>query len=155
MHNHRYWVAASALALLLGSTGADATTLDKLTGQSLTVGNLLFSNIQAPNVSGIGPSAIDVQGVVTVDPLTGAQRTGLRFATSLAQSPSGGPHELTALFTCAIVPPTPGACSPSSGPLYPGFASYYVQNQVQMIIANRKQGFGTTTLQQFEVLYGE
>jgi hypothetical protein len=90
-----------AAAVSLVSVPAEATPLDKLSGQSITVGNLVFSNFSWPSFSGAGPSNIDVQGVVVTDPATGQQQAGLRFVViqSGAQkpfslSPQGGPHEI-------------------------------------------------------------
>ena len=73
---------------------AQATPMDKLIGKSLAVGNLIFSNFAAPSFVGAGPSAIDVQGIVVTDPVTGKQQTGLRFVAPFLVSPKAGPHEI-------------------------------------------------------------
>ncbi len=90
-----------AAAVSLVSVPAGATPLDKLSGQSITVGNLVFSNFSWPFFSGAGPSNIDVQGIVVTDPATGQQQAGLRFVViqggvpkPFSLSPKGGPHEI-------------------------------------------------------------
>jgi hypothetical protein len=64
---------------------AQATPFDKLIGQSLTVGNLIFSGFQAQNYVGVGPSAVDVQAIFVTDPDTGKLQTGLRFVAPISQ----------------------------------------------------------------------
>src|SRR5512140_3167709 len=66
-----------AAAFSLVSVAGEATPLDKLSGQSITVGNLVFSNFAWPSFSGASPSNIDVQGIVVTDPVTGQQQAGL------------------------------------------------------------------------------
>ena len=90
---------AAAFSLL--SVPGEATPLDKLSGQSITVGNLVFSNFSWPFFTGASPSNIDVQGIVVIDPATGKQQTGLRFVVMqsgaskpFSLSPQGGPHEI-------------------------------------------------------------
>ena len=90
---------AAAFSLL--SVRGEATPLDKLSGQSITVGNLVFSNFSWPSFIGAGPSNIDVQAVVVIDPATGSQQAGLRFVVMqsgapkpFSLSPLGGPHEI-------------------------------------------------------------
>jgi hypothetical protein len=90
-----------AAVFTLISVPSEATPLDKLSGQSITVGNLIFSNFSSPNFVGAGPSNIDVQGVILIDPSTGLQQTGLRFVViqsgvpkPFSVSPTGGPHEI-------------------------------------------------------------
>jgi hypothetical protein len=87
--------------LSLVSIPSEATPLDKLAGQSITVGNLVFSNFSWPSFVSASPSNIDVQGIVVTDPVTGAQQAGLRFvviqsgvAMPFSLSPQGGPHEI-------------------------------------------------------------
>jgi len=87
--------------LSLVSIPSEATPLDKLAGQSITVGNLVFSNFSWPSFVSASPSNIDVQGIVVTDPVTGAQQAGLRFvviqsgvAKPFSLSPQGGPHEI-------------------------------------------------------------
>jgi hypothetical protein len=100
-------VRRMAIALLttavfsLVSTSSEATPLDKLAGQSMTVGNLVFSNFSWPSFVSASPSNIDVQAMVVTDPVTGAQQVGLRFVVIQAGvpkpfslSPQGGPHEM-------------------------------------------------------------
>ncbi len=199
-------LAAAALFWAAAMSQAQATTLDKLIGKSLTVGNLVFSNFAAPSFVGAGPSNIDVQGIVVTDPDTGKQQTGLRFVAPFSQSPNGGPHEIvlnvlyvvtdtsgqlntiaqamnaTAVGQAAVyyftqASPAPGfiadaalafmdtciaggafACvnTPASAALYAGNSTFYVEHQVQLLISNRKGVTGgATTLQEFDVLYGE
>jgi hypothetical protein len=88
-------------ALTFVSIPSEATPLDKLAGQTITVGNLVFSNFAWPSFVSASPSNIDVQGIVVTDPLTGAQQAGLRFvviqggvAQPFSLSPKGGAHEL-------------------------------------------------------------
>jgi hypothetical protein len=99
-------VGASIAVLLCGAISyAQATTLDKLFGKSLTVGNFVFANFAAPSFTGAGPSNIDVQGVVLTDPDTGKQQTGLRFVIvpgPFSLSPSGGPHEVGFLIDYSV-----------------------------------------------------
>jgi hypothetical protein len=90
-----------AAAVSLVSVPGEATPLDKLSGQSITVGNLVFSNFSWPSFIGAGPSNIDVQGIVVTDPVTGQQQAGLRFTViqggvpkPFTLSPQGGPHEM-------------------------------------------------------------
>ena len=59
-----FGVLASAALFCGAMSQAQATPLDKLSGQSITVGNLIFSNFSSPNFIGAGPSNIDVQGLV-------------------------------------------------------------------------------------------
>ena len=204
----KFFGALAAAALFWGAamSQAQATPLDKLIGKSLAVGNLVFSNFAAPSFVGAGPSGIDVQGIVVIDPDTGKQQTGLRFVAPFSQSPNGGPHEIvlnvlytvtdtagqlntiaqsmnaTAVGQAAVyfftqASPLPGfiadaaltfmdtciaggafACvnTPASAPLFAGNSTFYVEHQVQLLISNRKGVTGgTTTLQQFEVLYSE
>lgn len=89
-------LAAAALFCGAAVSQAQATTLDKLIGTSLTVGNLIFSDFSAPSFVGASPGNIDVQGVVVTDPDTGKQQTGLRFAIvpALSLSPNGGANEI-------------------------------------------------------------
>jgi hypothetical protein len=220
----KFFGALAAAALFWGAamSQAQATPLDKLIGKSLAVGNLVFSNFAAPSFVGAGPSGIDVQGIVVIDPDTGKQQTGLRFVAPFSQSPNGGPHEIvlnvlytltdtagqlntiaqsmnaTAVGQAAVyfftqASPLPGfvadpsltvvdiciasapfvACANNpalgpqvvvanntaglvSAPLFAGTNTFYVEHQVQLLISNRKGVTGgTTTLQQFEVLYSE
>jgi hypothetical protein len=89
---------AVSLSILAAAPRAQATPLDKLFGgQRIVVGNLVFGDFSAPSFSGAGPSNIDVQGVLVIDPATGQQQAGLRFTVIPAPfvlSPSGGPHEV-------------------------------------------------------------
>ena len=67
-------------ALFCGAMSqAQATPLDKLSGQSLAVGNLVFSNFSWPSFIGLGASNVDVQGLLVTDPGTGKKTAGLRF----------------------------------------------------------------------------
>ena len=91
----------AAAFVILVSARSEATPLDKLSGKSLTVGNLVFSDFSWPFFSGAGPSNIDVQGIVVTDPLTGRQQAGLRFVVIQSGAPKpfllsaqGGPHEV-------------------------------------------------------------
>jgi hypothetical protein len=90
-----------AAAVSLVSVPGEATPLDKLSGQTITVGNLAFSNFSWPSFVGASPSNIDVQGIVVTDPVTGQQQAGLRFTViqggvpkPFTLSPQGGPHEM-------------------------------------------------------------
>src|SRR5471030_2058915 len=90
-----------AAAFSLMSVPGEATPLDKLAGQSITVGNLVFSNFSWPAFISAGPSNIDVQGILVTDPVTGKQAAGLRFviiqsgaSKPFSLSPQGGPHEI-------------------------------------------------------------
>ena len=94
-------LAAAALFCGAAMPQAQATPLDKLSGQSITVGNLIFSNFSWPYFNGLGPSNVDVQGLVVIDPATGKQTAGLRFVmiqsgvpAPFVMSPQGGPHEI-------------------------------------------------------------
>lgn len=198
---------AAALAAVALAAPANATPLDKLIGKSLTVGNLMFSNFAAPSFVGAGPSAIDVQGVVLTDPITGAVQTGLRFVAPFAQTPKSGPHEivlnvdysvtdltgrvrstsqtinastsgqgqvyfftqaspnpgfaadgsLSVMSMCIPAAPAVGACSdaPASADVFAAGPTFHVENQVQLLISNRRGGTGTTNLQEFEILFAE
>jgi hypothetical protein len=200
-------LAAAALFWTAAMSQAQATTLDKLIGTSLTVGNLVFSNFAAPSFVGAGPNNIDVQGIVVTDPDTGKQQTGLRFvAPFFSESLNGGPHEIVlnvlyvvtatagqlnttaqtmkatatgqaAVYYFTQASPAPGfipdttltfmdtcivggafACvnTPASAALYAGNSTFYMEHQVQLLISKRKGATGgTTTLQGFDVLYGE
>jgi hypothetical protein len=107
MSNTRGVVRRAVMAVVIAavfslvSVKGEATPLDKLSGQSLTVGNLVFSNFSWPGFSGLGPSNIDVQGLVVTDPLTGMQQAGLRFVMIQSGAPApvvmsakGGAHEI-------------------------------------------------------------
>jgi hypothetical protein len=90
-----------AAAVSLVSVPSEATPLDKLSGQTITVGNVAFSNFSWPSFVGAGPSNIDVQGIMVTDPATGQQQAGLRFTViqggvpkPFSMSPQGGPHEI-------------------------------------------------------------
>jgi hypothetical protein len=48
-----------------------------------------------------------------------------------------------------------GGPTPASRPLFAATHTLYVEQQVQLLIANKRGGTGTTSLQQFEVLFGE
>ena len=102
-----------AAALSLISVPSEATPLDKLSGQSITVGNLVFSNFSWPAFAGAGPSNIDVQGIVVIDPSTGKQQTGLRFVIiqsgvpkPFTLSPNGGPHEIAFVIDYSVTDTT-------------------------------------------------
>jgi hypothetical protein len=72
-------------------------------------------------------------------------------------SPAPGSLTHTYLQGCipAAVCAQLGGPTPSSLPLFADTHTLYVEQQVQLIIANRKGGAGTTSLQQFEVLFTE
>ena len=89
-----FGVLAAAAVICGAMSHAQATPLDKLIGKNLAVGNLIFSNIAAPSFVGAGPGAIDVQGIIVIDPVTGKQQTGLRFVAPFSQSAKAGPHEI-------------------------------------------------------------
>ena len=221
-----------AAAFGLMSVPSEATPLDKLAGQSITVGNLVFSNFSWPAFISAGPSNIDVQGILVTDPVTGKQQAGLRFVIiqsgapkPFSLSPQGGPHEIAfnvdysvtdttgqlttiahsinatvagqagvffntnasdslAVTSGSLADPTltmmnscnwfgsicSGSASASatsyvivaggdlsvSAPLYPGFATYYVQHHVDLQISNRKGVTGgTVTLQGWDALFNE
>jgi hypothetical protein len=233
-------LAAAALICGAAISQAQATPLDKLSGQSIAVGNLIFSDFSWPVFNGAGPSNIDVQGIVVTDPATGAQQAGLRFVViqsgvpkPFSLSAKGGPHEiafwidysvtdttgqlrtiaasasalaagqagyqfltdsspsfniarnvgldqtLTSLEICnwfgnvcpdgqgiiqnqfGVVDPIPpfpfftGALA-ASAPLFPGAATYYVQHEMDLQIANKKGTVaGTVTMQEFSALFSE
>jgi len=221
-----------AIAVALVPARTEATPLDKLAGQSITVGNLVFSNFSWPFFTGAGPSNIDVQAIVVTDPVTGLQQAGLRFVviqsnvpSPFALSPQGGPHEigftidysvtdtsgqlaamsqrvqdavvgqagvlfstngsgslavtegsladptLTMLISCNWFGSTcSGSSSASStsyaivgsggptesAPLFPGFATYYVQHHADLQISNRKGvTAGTATLWGWDALFNQ
>ena len=73
-------MAMAILTCMIAVSEVRAVPLDKLTGGGVVVaGNVTFSNFRAPSFVGMGPSAVDVQGIVLTDG-TGAQiGAGLRF----------------------------------------------------------------------------
>jgi hypothetical protein len=102
-----------ATALTLFAVQSQATPLDKLSGQSITVGNLVFSNFSWPAFIGAGASNIDVQGIIVIDPATGKQQSGLRFVIiqsgvpkPFSLSPNGGPHEIAFVIDYSVTDTT-------------------------------------------------
>jgi hypothetical protein len=72
----------AASICLAAMSPAHAETLDRLlAGQTLTVGNLVFSNFSVPpnQMFNASPQNFDVQGVIQVDPATGVTQSGLRI----------------------------------------------------------------------------
>lgn len=95
-----------------------AETLDVLIsqGQSVTVGNYVFSNFSIPSSApmfNVTPSNFDVQGVTSVDPSTGVVKAGLRFVmvrngvpTPLKLSPNGRKDPIVALVDYTVTGPS-------------------------------------------------
>ena len=93
----RFITALPALALLcaLVAPEAGAVPLDKLTGGGVVVaGNVTFSNFSAPSFVGMGPSAVDVQGIVLTDD------SGAQIGASLRFTPLDG-KGINPLVQCA------------------------------------------------------
>jgi len=82
MKLHRFLPSLVTAVLLcaIAASEARAVPLDKLTGGGVIVaGNVTFSHFSAPSFVGMGPSAVDVQGITLTD-ATGAQTgASLRF----------------------------------------------------------------------------
>ena len=94
----RRFLASMFTAVLLctiAASEARAVPLDKLTGGGVIVaGNVVFSHFQAPSFVGMGPSAVDVQGIVLTD------NTGAQTGASLRFTPVDG-KGINPLVQCA------------------------------------------------------
>jgi hypothetical protein len=88
-------MSTAALLSMMAASPARAVPLDKLTGGAVIVaGNVVFSNFQAPSFVGMGPSAVDVQGIVLTD------NTGAQIGASLRFTPVDG-KGVNPLVQCA------------------------------------------------------
>lgn len=93
----RFRASTSAALLLctIAASQARAVPLDKLAGGGVIVaGNVMFSNFQAPSFVGMGPSAVDVQGIVLTD------NTGAQIGATLRFTPVDG-KGVNPLVQCA------------------------------------------------------
>lgn len=87
--------STAALLCMMAASQARAVPLDKLTGGGVIVaGNVVFSHFQAPSFVGMGPSAVDVQGI----PLT--DNTGAQIGATLRFTPVDG-KGINPLVQCA------------------------------------------------------
>lgn len=142
---------------------------DPITGKQLTGLRFVAPFSQSPN-GGPHEIVLNVHYLVT-DTLgqlqtiaqsinaTAAGQAAVYYFTQASPSPGvfSGPM-LTIMDTC--IPSGPvfnGSCTsePVSAPLFTGITTFYVENQVQLLISGRKGLTGSTTLQEFEVLFGE
>lgn len=94
----RRFLTSMSMAVLLCTIAAPearAVPLDKLTGGGVIVaGNVVFSHFAAPSFVGMGPSAVDVQGVVLTD------NTGAQIGADLRFTPVDG-KGVNPLVQCA------------------------------------------------------
>ena len=65
------------------------------------------------------------------------------------------PGSLTSTFLLTCIGPTGCTSNPSQADLFAVTSSFYVEQQVQLIVSGRKGVTGTTSLQGFEVLFTE
>jgi hypothetical protein len=88
-------VSTAVLLCTIAASEARAVPLDKLTGGGVIVaGNVVFSNFQAPSFVGMGPSAVDVQGIALTD------NTGAQIGANLRFTPVDG-KGVNPLVQCA------------------------------------------------------